>query len=55
MRIIGFVAETASVTRILEHIGVPATPPRFPRRAIPQAKRRVAANPVTRLALQAVF
>jgi len=29
MRIIGFVTETASVTRILEHIGEPAKPPRL--------------------------
>ena len=29
MRLIAFVTETASVTRILEHIGEPAKPPRL--------------------------
>ena len=47
MRIIAFVTETVSVTRILEHIGEPAKPPRLsPARGPPTGEERFDQTPL---------
>ena len=47
MRIVAFITETASVTRLLEHIGEPAKPPRLsPARGPPAGEETFDQTPV---------